>query len=130
MWESSGNCGRCAELHYGNNCVQVMIVDLCGSCKDGDLDLSNTAFAALTNNNMGLGRAHGMTWDFVTCSDFMLDGGPQPPSNTCQGGGNKLPKRRLSFKAGSSQWWMGLAMDNVPIGIEKMEIVDADGKRS
>ena len=40
MWDSSGNCGRCAELHYGNNCVQVMVVDECPECKDGDLDLS------------------------------------------------------------------------------------------
>lgn len=56
-------CGRKVEATYGDNSVQVTIVDRCGGCDIYDLDFSPSAFSKLAS--MEKGRLHGLRWDWI-----------------------------------------------------------------
>jgi hypothetical protein len=51
-----------ATVKHGGKQIKVKIVDRCVGCKEGDIDLTPAAFAALAN--MGLGRTD-VEWQFV-----------------------------------------------------------------
>ncbi|PVV03482.1 hypothetical protein BB560_002034 [Smittium megazygosporum] len=58
-------CGQCILIQGPNNSsVKVRVVDRCPACSFGDLDLSPTAFGALSP--LGAGRIS-ISWSFVSC---------------------------------------------------------------
>ncbi|KAK9720778.1 hypothetical protein K7432_003934 [Basidiobolus ranarum] len=63
---NSPACFSCAMVHGPKGSVKVQIVDTCPSCKEGDLDLSPSAFEHIAD--LAQGRVH-ITWNYVTCGD-------------------------------------------------------------
>ncbi|PVU93531.1 hypothetical protein BB561_003215 [Smittium simulii] len=58
-------CGKCVLVNGPNNTsIKVKIVDKCPTCKSGDLDLSSSAFKALSPLDPG---RISITWSFVSC---------------------------------------------------------------
>lgn len=57
-------CGKCAEVKGPRGTVTVKILDKCPGCKEGDLDLSETAFAKIAKLSEGRVK---ITWHFVPC---------------------------------------------------------------
>lgn len=57
--------------------VVVQIVDRCGGCAMGDIDLTPTAFSAIADMNSG--RVHGIQWSFNAMSN---GSNPPPPPKT------------------------------------------------
>lgn len=55
-------CGKKAIAKGNGKSVTVMIKDKCGSCKEGDIDLSKAAFRQLSD--LSVGRFQ-VTWDFI-----------------------------------------------------------------
>lgn len=55
-------CGKQLRVYRGNRSVVVTVVDRCGGCAFGDLDLSRTAFQRLSA--LGAGRIE-ISWEFV-----------------------------------------------------------------
>ncbi|KAJ2744335.1 hypothetical protein GGI20_003062 [Coemansia sp. BCRC 34301] len=60
----SPNCGRCAKIKGDKATVVVKIIDACPECKFGSLDLSKSAFKAVTNAD---GEAKNISWSWVDC---------------------------------------------------------------
>ena len=98
QYERSATCGACAEVEGPQGTVRVRIVDLCSSCKAGDLDLSREAFAKVAPLHAGRIAVH---WRLVSCE---VEG-----------------PLRYRFKEGSTQWWAALQVRNHRVPIEKME---------
>ncbi|KAI3438970.1 hypothetical protein D9Q98_001385 [Chlorella vulgaris] len=61
----SGGCGDCVEVCGSKGCVVVKVVDTCGSCSCGDIDLSTDALKASTGYSWD--RKH-VTWKWTSCS--------------------------------------------------------------
>ena len=61
---SKSRCGQCVLVTGPKGTVKVRIVDLCPGCANGDLDLSEQAFAAIAS--LSAGRVK-ITWHVVTC---------------------------------------------------------------
>jgi expansin len=57
-------CGKCARVQGPNGQVTVRIMDLCPGCGDGDLDLSEEAFAQIAD--LSAGRVS-IKWQTVPC---------------------------------------------------------------
>lgn len=92
QWQNSENCGKCIELSNGSKKIQVQIVDSCPECAYGDIDLSEQAFVKLAKKSQG--RVKNITWKFLDkCPDSILEGSKKP---------------KLSFKDGSTEYWVGL----------------------
>ncbi len=62
---SKAQCGKCAYVTGPKGSVMIKIVDLCPGCGDGDLDLSETAFAKVADLDDGRVK---ITWHFSTCN--------------------------------------------------------------
>lgn len=61
---SKANCGKCVDVEGPKGNVVVRIVDKCPGCKEGDLDLSMTAFSKIAN--LSDGRID-ISWHFTPC---------------------------------------------------------------
>ncbi len=61
----SGGCGDCVEVCGSKGCVVVKVVDTCGSCSCGDIDLSTDALKASTGYSWDRKQ---VTWKWTSCS--------------------------------------------------------------
>jgi expansin len=103
-WNGSAYCGGCVDVTGPKGKLRVKIVDLCPECAEGDLDLSESAFAKIAEP--AAGRVP-ISWTFVSCD---ISG--------------SLSYR---YKEGSSQWWTALQVRNSRYPIAKLEW-SADGE--
>ncbi|KAI9982582.1 hypothetical protein PInf_008554 [Phytophthora infestans] len=110
QWESTHNCGRCAEVSCDDpRCSDttstqiVYIVDRCPECKQGDLDLSPTVFKALTGSDPS---RYTIKWKFVDC----------PVTGNVQ----------YCTKSGSSSSWLAIQPANFANGVASMKIANQD----
>ena len=102
-YAGSAVCGTCAHLTGPSGEVTARIVDQCPECKQGDIDLSPSAFAKIAA--VELGRVD-ISWQYVPCTVS----GPI----------------RYFFKEGSNQWWTAVQIRNHLNAIAKLEY-DAGG---
>lgn len=56
-------CGKTVSIHYGGKTAQAKVVDTCGGCSPGDLDMSTSLFSFFAP--MSAGRVGGMTWSYA-----------------------------------------------------------------
>lgn len=68
---SLDKCGCNANVCHGSKCIDVKIVDKCPGCAEGDLDVTPTAFAALTGS-LSAGRV-AITWS-MSCGGHSSPG--------------------------------------------------------
>lgn len=57
-------CGRGVTINYGGQQFQATVVDTCGGCAQGDLDLSEGFFSTVTGGDTAAGRIHGVSWSW------------------------------------------------------------------
>lgn len=100
-WAGSAHCGACARVVGPLGELTVRIVDQCPGCASGDLDLSQSAFAAVADPLDG--RVE-MTWTFVPCEVT----GPIV----------------YHFKEGSNQWWSAVQIRNHRHAVTTLEWLD------
>jgi expansin (peptidoglycan-binding protein) len=103
-YAGSAMCGACVAVAGPEGTVNVRIVDRCPGCAKGDIDLSESAFAAIAPVERG--RVP-VKWSLVPCE---VSGA--------------LSYR---FKEGSSQWWTALQVRNHRFPISKLEVRSAGG---
>ncbi len=107
QWENSAVCGMCVEVTGPKgpaHKIVVRIVDRCPECQSGDLDLSQEAFTQIAD--LAAGRVQ-ISWQAVSCAVT----GPLS----------------YKFKAGSSQYWMGVQVRNSRLPIAKLEVQEGSG---
>lgn len=107
QWDSTMNCGRCAQVTCTDaqcaNAPQasevVYIVDQCPGCADGDLDLSPEVFEGIT----GLSYTRvSIEWSFVDCP---VEGGIE-----------------YCLKKGSNSFWTAVQPTNLVSGVKSLTI--------
>ncbi|GMF36733.1 unnamed protein product [Phytophthora fragariaefolia] len=111
QWDSTMNCGRCAEVRCTDvQCVNpsssseiVYIIDQCPGCEVGDLDLSPSVFKSITGLEYTKLK---IEWDFVTC-----------PST----GSNRI---RYCLKEGSNAHWAAIQPTYMSAGVASVRIND------
>jgi expansin (peptidoglycan-binding protein) len=103
-YAGSALCGACLSVSGPDGEVTVRIVDRCPGCQKGDVDLSESAFAAIAP--LAAGRVP-IQWKLVPCEVS----GP-------------LSYR---FKEGSSEWWTALQVQNHRFPVAKLEVRDDGG---
>ena len=106
-------CGSCAVVVSTSNPfkpIRVRIVDRCPECVHGSLDLSDTAYRALTNSSPGRVK---ITWALIPC-DIDIAGYPA----LVQKGSNI----KFQFKSGSSQWWFQVQIFNTKYPVAAVEM--------
>ena len=71
-YDGGAACGACVELSQGGRNVTITVADSCnpainntGTCTNGHIDLSRTAFQQLTGQNTG--DINGVQWRMVPC---------------------------------------------------------------
>lgn len=98
-WAGSAWCGACADVTGpSGNTVRVRIVDECGNCAKGQLDLHPDAFALLAPKEQG---RIAITWSFVACD--------------AQGA------VKYKYKDGSNPFWTAVQVRNSRFPIAKFE---------
>lgn len=103
-YAGSATCGSCVTITGPRGQVTVRIVDQCGECSQGDLDLSPAAFSQIAD--IAQGRVP-ITWKFVPCG---VEG-----------------SIIYHFKDGSNQWWTALQIRNHRYPIASVEYKTAQG---
>jgi expansin (peptidoglycan-binding protein) len=98
-YAGSALCGACLSVHGPDGSITVRIVDRCPGCAKGDIDLSESAFAAIAP--LERGRVP-VSWSLVPCE---VSG---PIS--------------YRFKEGSSQWWTGIQVRNHRFPVGQLEV--------
>ena len=63
MYNHGQHCGSHIQAWYQGRSIIATVVDSCTGCAEQDIDLSPSAF--LTLAPLGVGRLHGIEWDFV-----------------------------------------------------------------
>jgi expansin (peptidoglycan-binding protein) len=96
-------CGAYSRVEGSNGSVIVKIVDRCPECPEGHLDLSLEAFAEI--DEVGLGFVP-ITWQLVS---IPLDS-----------------PVRFRYKAGSSQWWTAVQVQNHRNPVAKLEFLNGE----
>ena len=81
-YNTAATCGACIQVQGPAGSVLVRMVDRCPGCAVGDIDLSESAFAAIAEPSQG---RVSVTWQIIPCAYT------QPIS--------------YHFKEGSNQWW-------------------------
>ncbi|TDH69469.1 hypothetical protein CCR75_005960 [Bremia lactucae] len=106
QWNSTRNCGRCAEISCGDDRCKdktssalVYLVDRCPNCQPGDLDLSPTVFQKLTGSTSS---RYSIKWKFVAC----------PVRGNIQ----------YCTKSGSNSSWLALQPTNLATGVANLRI--------
>ncbi|KAG4100514.1 hypothetical protein H8356DRAFT_987191 [Neocallimastix lanati (nom. inval.)] len=106
-------CGTCAVVvstEQPYKPIRVRVIDRCPECKHGDLDLSNKAYKALTNEEPGRRK---ITWALIPC-DIDIAGFKalvKPNSDI-----------KFQFKSGSSASWTEVKVYNTRYPVAKMEV--------
>ncbi|RHZ82493.1 hypothetical protein Glove_109g279 [Diversispora epigaea] len=59
----NSKCGKSIKITRGSKYVIVKLMDRCGGCKSGDIDLSPAAFKKI--GSLGEGRLKGCSWQYV-----------------------------------------------------------------
>jgi expansin (peptidoglycan-binding protein) len=95
----SAVCGACVHVTGPSGEATVRIVDLCPECPEGDIDLSEEAFAKLADPSLGRVK---IRWRYTPCD---VEGPIQ-----------------YHFKEGSSQWWTAVQIRNSRNAIDKLEV--------
>lgn len=96
-------CGACVRVYHDSDSVLVRVVDRCGGCGKGKIDLSRAAFRKLAT----LGTGHiGVRWRFAPCPDSSY-----------------AVRRTL----GSSGFWSSLQAWGMPWPVESLSVAAADG---
>ena len=105
LFDDGRGCGSWVEVTGARGTVLVKIDNLCPECEAGHLDLSTEAFAVIDDPVKGV-------------VPIVSRAVRNPPVT----GG-------LAFKVkdGSSQWWLGLHVDNVGNAVASVEVADGDG---
>lgn len=105
LFDDGRGCGSWVEVTGARGTVLVKIDNLCPECEPGHLDLSTEAFAAVDDPVKGI-----VPIVSRVVRNPPVDGG-------------------LAFKVkdGSSQWWLGLHVDNVGNAVASVEVADVDG---
>jgi expansin (peptidoglycan-binding protein) len=98
-YAGSAMCGACVRVSGPDGEITVRIVDRCPGCQKGDVDLSESAFAAIAP--LAAGRVP-IQWTLVPCEVS----GP-------------LSYR---FKEGSSEWWTALQVRGHRFPVAKLEV--------
>lgn len=60
-FDGRGVCGKTATVSYQGKTTTVRVVDRCEACKDGDIDVTPTAFQELAD--LSVGRVPGVNWE-------------------------------------------------------------------
>lgn len=103
QWDSTLNCGRCAEVSSGGtSSVTVYIVDQCTECEDEGLGLSPLVFKQLTRSD----SSQNIKWKFVDC----------PVSGNIEYCTNNLSERS----------WLAVQPANTVTGVTSMKIANHD----
>ncbi|GIG40547.1 expansin EXLX1 family cellulose-binding protein [Cellulomonas phragmiteti] len=105
LFDDGRACGSWVEVTGARGTVLVKIDNLCPECEPGHLDLSAEAFAAVDDPVKGV----------VPIVSRVVR---NPPVT----GGLDV-----KVKDGSSQWWLGLHLDNVGNAVALVEVADGDG---
>jgi expansin (peptidoglycan-binding protein) len=103
-YAGSAMCGACVNVVGPDGSVTVRIVDRCPGCAKGDIDLSESAFAAIAP--VSAGRVP-VQWSLVACD---VSGAMS-----------------YRFKEGSSQWWTALQVRNHRFPLASLEVRGEDG---
>ncbi|HXG00132.1 MAG TPA: expansin EXLX1 family cellulose-binding protein [Bacteroidota bacterium] len=103
-YAGSAACGSCVKITGPRGQVVVRIVDQCGDCPQGNIDLSPQAFERIAE--LAQGRVP-ITWQYVPCEVQ----------------GNII----YHFKDGSNQWWTAVQVRNHRYPIVRLEYLMSSG---
>lgn len=104
QYNISAGCGSClilAQADKPERVIRVRVVDRCGECPKGDIDLSNTAWKALTGDFIP-GRVK-IIWSIVPCTETWYDYPPLVEEDS---------PIKLKWKMASSVYWGGIQAFN------------------
>ena len=104
FYDDSAACGACVEVAGPLATIRVPVVDSCNSCPQGNLDLSETAYAAIAQPNAPLVP---INWRVVPCA---VEGPIE-----------------YYFKPGSNEWWMAVQIRNHRHPIARVQVQYYDG---
>ncbi|KAI3645990.1 hypothetical protein MP228_008918 [Amoeboaphelidium protococcarum] len=82
-------CGKCVEVKGPKGSIVVKVMDKCAGCKDGDIDLSQSAFEMIADKNVGRLK---MQWRVVDCAS---GGMPQQSSGMKQVAGELAARNTM-----------------------------------
>ncbi|ORX41491.1 hypothetical protein BCR36DRAFT_416747 [Piromyces finnis] len=105
-------CGACALVVSTSNPykpIRIRVIDQCPECKHGDLDFSDKAYKALTNQSPGRIK---ITWALIPC-DIPVE---EYPALVPKGSDIKF-----QFKTGSSATWTEIQVFNTRYPVAKFE---------
>jgi len=103
-------CGACAVVVSTSNPykpIRVRIIDRCPECKHGDLDFSDKAYKALTNESPGRVK---ITWSLIPC-DISIASYPALVKSDS--------KIKFKFKTGSTSYWTEIQIYNTRYPVAK-----------
>ncbi|MBW1295578.1 expansin EXLX1 family cellulose-binding protein [Aquimarina litoralis] len=100
-YDGSNACGACIEVTGPKGSVRLKVVDRCPECAEGDVDMTEQAFAMMAD--VIDGRVP-ISWKFVPCDSA---------SNN--------ESIKINFKEGSSIYWTAIQFRNIKHAIAKME---------
>lgn len=103
-YENSQACGECVSVTGANGTILIRIVDLCGGCPQGHIDLSPLAFSMIADTSLGIVP---ITWKVVPCE----------VTGTIQ----------YHFKDGSNRWWTAVQIRNHRYPIRTLEYLNSQG---
>ncbi len=105
QYAESGMCGACLKVTGPSGQVVVKVVDRCPECAEGDLDLSDAAFARIAAPIEG---RIDITWEEVPCETQATVA--------------------YEVKPGSNPWWVGFQIRNHRHRIETLEALDSNNQ--
>ncbi|MDD2776538.1 MAG: expansin EXLX1 family cellulose-binding protein [Gallionella sp.] len=103
-YDGSAMCGAYLRVIGPKGEAVVRVVDTCGSCKPGELDLNQEAFEKVADIRRG---REPLRWHILS-----------PALNTMV---------QYHFKAGSNAWWAGVQIRNHRNPVAKLEYLKPDG---
>jgi len=118
QYNVSAGCGSClilAQADKPERVIRVRVVDRCGECPKGDIDLSNTAWKALTGDFIP-SRVK-IIWSIVPCTETWYDYPPLVEE------GSPI---KLKWKMASSVYWGGIQAYNTRYPVTSIERWDGN----
>jgi len=110
QYDDSFGCGLCAVVVSTNapyKPIRVRVIDKCPECKHGDLDFSDKAYKALTNESPGRVK---ITWSLIPC-DISIASYPALVKSDS--------KIKFKFKTGSTSYWTEIQIYNTRYPVAK-----------
>lgn len=104
-YNGSAMCGAYLRVMGPKGEVVVRVVDICGTCKPGDLDLNQAAFAKVADLRKG---REPIRWHILS---------PELKTTT-----------QYHFKENSNAWWLGVQIRNHRNPVAKLEYLKPDGE--